>query len=401
MAIRLLLIIIAPLIWVLGTSGCIRRPEVLPPEKRVSFLPVKVPHTLVRKLSFTDNGSRESLELAITRSIEYYSRLPEGRIMEIAGLEFSAGSYKRALTSFLEMLREGDIGTENILRVFDLYTYCSREEEFCGRMLITGYYEPIIEGSYKKDETYRFPVYPQPDDLLRVNLPEFGITCSNRPVLFGRAFNGKLVPYFTRKEIDEGALRKLTPLFWARDPVELFFLHIQGSGVVAFPDGSSRRVGYAASNGRPYRSIGKYMIEKGYIPEEGMSMQAIRDFLLQNRDIMWEILWHNESYVFFRWVEEGPQGSLGVVLTPERSVASDRRFYPAGILSYLSTVVPRRNGTAVSFNKWVLHQDTGGAIKGPFRLDLFFGTGSEAGNLAGKMKHQGTLFFLLPRNAHM
>lgn len=397
MAIRLFLGIIVTVAWILGTSGCVKKPEVPPPERKITPVPVKINPSLAERLTLTDDGSRESLELAVLKSIEYYSRLPEERILEMSGLKFSVGSYKKALNAFLDILRSEKAKPEDLYRIFDLYTYCNPSEQSCGRTLVTGYYEPLIEGSYRKDGNYRYPVYPPPQDLVRVNLNEFGITCSSRPVLFGRVLEGKLIPYFTRREIDEGALKGVTPLFWVKDPVELFFLHIQGSGVVVFPDGSKRRVGYGASNGRPYRSIGKYMIEKGYIPEEKLSMEAIRDFLKQNQNLVWEILWQNESYVFFRWVDQGPQGSLGVVLTPERSIASDRSYYSAGILSYLSTVIPQEGGKVTALNRWVLHQDTGGAIKGPFRLDLFFGTGEEAGKRAGSMKYYGTLFFLLPK----
>lgn len=396
----------AVVLFIGGIWGCVKKPGVpppppSPPAKKAPTL-VQISHSVAEKLLLIDDGTLQSLEEAVKKSIEYMERLPEEQSLNIPGVGVKIGEYKKGLYIFLECLQKNSLDTENILRIFDLYMYSpyidSPSNNHSGRALVTGYYEPIIQGSLQKSGNYSYPVYPVPEDLLRVSLSDFGITCSERNILSGRIVRKKFIPYFSRQEIDEGALQDLHPLFWANDPVEVFFLHIQGSGVVTFPDGSMRRIGYAASNGRSYRSIGKYMIEKNYIPEGGMSMQAITAFLKKHPGLMREIFWHNESYVFFQWVESGPKGSLNVILTPERSVASDRRYYPAGALSYLSTLVPKANGGVKAFRRWVLHQDAGGAIKGPNRIDLFFGTGNEAGERAGRMKHHGTLILLLPKD---
>jgi len=193
-------------------------------------------------------------------------------------------------------------------------------------------------------------------------------------------------------------------LLWLRDPWERFVLHIQGSGQVRLPDGRMMRVGYAASNGRPYRAIGRYLLEQGFLGEKEISMERIREFLQSNPGRAEEFLNVNERYIFFRLLgdSEGPLGALGVPLTPGRSVATDLSLFPRGALAYLVSRCPEldESGKIIGWKtlrRFVLNQDAGGAIQGPGRVDLFFGSGDRAGRAAGEMKEEGKIYILLAK----
>ncbi|MGH8751323.1 MAG: murein transglycosylase A [Burkholderiales bacterium] len=262
--------------------------------------------------------------------------------------------------------------------------------------LITGYFEPLIHGSRKPSQRYRYPVYAVPDDLLVVDLGELYPELRNLR-LRGRVAGKKVVPYYSRAEIekDESAL-KGGELLWADDAVELFFLQIQGSGRVKLDSGETVRIGYAEQNGHPYRSIGRLLVERGELQLEKASMQGIRAWGTQHPQKLAALLNENPSYVFFRELPNnlsGPLGALGVPLTGGRSIAVDPRTIPLGTPVYLATTWPNTNKP---LNRLMLAQDTGGAIKGGVRADFFWGFGEEAANQAGKMKQSGKLWVLLP-----
>jgi len=210
------------------------------------------------------------------------------------------------------------------------------------------------------------------------------------------------MPYYSRGEIDEAELLKgqQLELAWVENPIDVFFMHIQGSGIVRLPDGSHLSLGYAAQNGRPYRSIGRLLIDEGKIPQEEMSMQRLRRYLSENPDQRNEIFRFNESYVFFRVLENGPLGSLDVPVTAGRTLATDGRLFPKGALAWIQTQIPVIDevGRLAGWRpiaRFVLNQDTGGAIRGLQRADLYFGTGDEPGALAGYMNRPGKIFFLM------
>lgn len=264
--------------------------------------------------------------------------------------------------------------------------------------LITGYYEPLLKGNWQPDATHRFPLYGVPDDLLIVDLAAL------YPELKGMRLRGKLegrkiVPYPSREMTDnQQNLLKGAEVLWVDNQVDLFFLHIQGSGRVQMTDGSMVSVGYADQNGHPYRSIGKVLIEKGVLDKEEVNLFTIKEWLQKNPEQVNEILWKNPSYVFFELRdsrEEFPRGSLNVVLTPGRSLAVDPSVIPLGAPVWLQTTLPDEEKS--SFNQLMLAQDTGGAIKGHIRADVFWGRGSKAERLAGLMKQQGQMFVLLPK----
>ncbi|MCF8042890.1 MAG: MltA domain-containing protein [Desulfarculaceae bacterium] len=269
-----------------------------------------------------------------------------------------------------------------------------------GEVLMTGYYEPVLKARRQAQGSFKYAVYAMPEDLVWIDLRQFGEQYPAKR-LVGQVKNHRVRPYPDREAIDykkviEG---KAEVLGYVSDPVEVFFLHIQGSGQLEFEDGARRRVGYASSNGQPYRSIGKMLLNKKLMEPGSMSMQGIKAFLEASPQYLRQVLSHNPSYVFFRPlpVIGGPLGCFGQPLTGGRSVATDRRLFPGLTLGYITGTMPATGGGSEPLARFVFNQDTGGAIRGPGRLDLFFGSGPQAGELAGRMKHKGKLYFFFPR----
>lgn len=264
--------------------------------------------------------------------------------------------------------------------------------------LVTGYYEPLLRGSRYATAKYRFPVYAAPEDLLVVDLSAVYPELKSLR-LRGRLQGNKVVPYFTRADIEAGsAPMRGKELVWVDDPVDLFFLQIQGSGRVKLENGEVIRIGYADQNGHPYRSIGKWLVDKGELTLDKASMQGIKDWGRRNPERLPELLNANPSYVFFRELPNtlsGPLGALGVPLTAERSIAIDPRGMPLGAPVWLATTRPN---SSEPLNRLMLAQDTGGAIRGNVRADFFWGFGDEAGRQAGAMKQRGRMWALLPRD---
>ena len=262
--------------------------------------------------------------------------------------------------------------------------------------LITGYYEPLLHGSRRQSARYRFPLYSVPPDLLTVDLGEL------YPELKGLRLRGRLdgrrvVPYYSRAQIDRGEPSPAAKvLYWVDDPVELFFLQVQGSGQIRLDTGERVRVGYGDQNGHPYRSIGRYLIDRGDLTIEQASMQGIKAWAQQNPDKLAAVLHHNASYVFFRELAAdlpGPLGALGVPVTAGRSLAVDPRFVPLGVPVYLATTWPNSNRP---LQRLMQAQDTGSAIRGAARGDYFWGFGEQAGVQAGRMQQRGRMWVLLP-----
>lgn len=266
--------------------------------------------------------------------------------------------------------------------------------------LFTGYYEPTLKGSRTFGGAFRIPLYGRPADLITVDLGLFRDTLKGQRIA-GRVENGTLKPYPDRAAIDGGALAgRGLELVWVDDPVEAFFLQVQGSGRVELDGGSVLRVGYAAQNGHAYTAIGRTLAERGALPKDELSMQSIRAWLAANPDQAYDIMRTNRAYVFFRELkEEGPVGAEGAVLTPGRSLAVDRQYLPLGAPVWLAATHPAPAAGAPdrSLRRLMVAQDTGGAIKGPVRGDVFWGPGRDAAEIAGRMKHQGRYWLLLPK----
>ncbi len=262
--------------------------------------------------------------------------------------------------------------------------------------LVTGYYEPLLRGSRERSKSFSHAIYGVPDDLLVVDLGELYPELKNFR-LRGRLDGRKVVPYWSRAELTPQAPALAgKALLWVADPIELFFLQVQGSGRVELPDGRRVRIGYADQNGHPYQSIGRWLVEKGELKLEQASMQGIQAWARANPRRLDELLNANPSFVFFRELPDnggGPIGALGVPLTPGRSIAVDPRAVPLGAPVFLATTLPL---SEQPLQRLVMAQDTGGAIKGAVRADFFWGFGAEAGARAGRMRQRGEMWVLLP-----
>ncbi len=262
--------------------------------------------------------------------------------------------------------------------------------------LITGYYEPVLYGSLTRDARFRYPLYRRPDNLVTVDLGALYPELQGKPIR-GRLDGNRVIPYYSRDQIsDSSAPLQGQELLWVDDPVALFMLQIQGSGLVRLTDGSMIAVGYADQNGYPYRAVGRSLVQMGALKPQDVTLQSIRAWLRDHPGQAEAVLNSNPSYVFFRLRDaslDGPLGSLQVPLTPERSVAVDPAYIPLGAPIWIDTTLP---GSTSPYRRLVMAQDTGGAIKGQVRADLFFGRGDAAEQLAGEMKQPGRLYVLLP-----
>lgn len=257
--------------------------------------------------------------------------------------------------------------------------------------LITGYYEPLLKGSRTKSQQYQYPIFKQPKDLIVVDLSSVYPELSKYR-LRGKIVGNKLVPYEDRANIKEDENKEV--ICYVDDKIDLFFLHIQGSGRVQLDSGEIINVGYANQNGRAYNSVGKLMIAQGLLKEYGGSMQGMKKWFEEYPQQADEILNHNESYVFFHESPKSATGSLGVPLVAQRNLAVDRNYIPLGLPVYIKTKNPL---TQEKISQLMVAADTGGAIKGKIRADFYWGFGEEAEETAGKMKELGKLFVLLPK----
>lgn len=270
--------------------------------------------------------------------------------------------------------------------------------------LFTGYFEMELKGSWLRTKTNTTPIYERPPELVDANLAEFSTGLKGKR-LSGKVVGGRFVPFDDRASIEAGALSgRGLELMWVDSAIDAFFLHVQGSGRVVMDDGTIVRIGYAAKNGHPYRSIGRELVKMGELSHERVSMQSIRAWLKDNPDRGAPLMASNPSFIFFRVVEgalkslgkeQGPIGAQGIPLTPGRSLAVDRRYIPLGIPIWLDTTDPLEPGKPL--RRLVITQDTGSAIQGPVRGDLFWGFGARAALQAGLMKQPGHYFLLLPR----
>jgi membrane-bound lytic murein transglycosylase A len=263
--------------------------------------------------------------------------------------------------------------------------------------LFTGYYEPELRVSRRRDGRFAVPIYARPPDLVMVELGLFRADWRGQRTA-GRVANGSLVPYASREQIVAGALAGRAPVIaWAEDPIDVFFMEIQGSGRLAFIDGGAIHVAYEAQNGHPYVAIGREFITRGILPREQVSMQSIRAWLAANPGPQAaEMMNRNPSYVFFRTLDgDGPVGAEGVALSPGRSLAVDRKFLPMSVPIWLDVDDPLDGSQRI--RRLMVAQDTGGAIRGPVRGDVFWGAGAEAAERAGRMRSTGLYWLLLPK----
>lgn len=395
-----LLLGILTALWMLLTACAhqpVRPPSPVPAESSLKPVSWKELGRIEDDLGF------EGFSEACKASLAYYRKIPSSTPFSFGGARTTAKEMADGMAGLLAVSEDSHLsGPDKARRIQkSCLLYKSSGSDGAGAVLFTGYYEPWLEGRRTRDERFKVPVHHRPEDMLTVDLSLFPVAKSQAK-LMGRAEGGQVVPYFSRAEIASGALDgKGLELLWLEDPVDLFFLQVQGSGRVTLEDGSQVRLQYDAQNGLPYRSLGKVLIERGVLPPDQVSMQAIRKYF-QDHPEQLALLGENPSYTFFRLETDGPYGSIGAALTPGRSVATDAKVFPKGAPALVRTRKPLLNQTGevtgwAPFTRFVFNQDTGGAITGPGRVDLFWGGGPSAEAAAGRMKEPGTLYFLLPQ----
>jgi len=345
---------------------------------------------------FSDNVDRDDLIRALKDQISYFARLKKPAQYALGGESISSETIRITLERFLYLLEEDNEKDLNqlIQTTFDLYQ--STGENGTGIVTFTGYYLPLLEGSLKAEGTYSYPLYRQPDDLIMKEVPSSGMRTAVRRE------NGREYPYYTRKQIDqEGVLAgKGYEIAYLKDPFDSYLLHVQGSGILLLPDGTKLHLHFGGSNYHPYRSLREEMLKDGILHPDNASMESIRSYFEQHPHKLQTYLNRNKRYTFFSIWGNTMIGSLGVPLTPGRSIAVDKQIFPAGALSYVITTIPSVNplykkGTTIPWSRFVLNQDEGGAIKGPHRVDIFWGTGTKAEYIAHHMKQPGKLYYLV------
>jgi membrane-bound lytic murein transglycosylase A len=354
-----------------------------------------------------DLKDKKGLQKAVSASLEYLEGRKDEEQIPWGNESVTIGTLEKTLKAFSKLLNQNlnqeDLQKE-IRRLFIVYRVTGDEKGKgpAGPVLVTGYFQPELAASLKADEEFSYPIYETPSDLIRIALHDFDSSLPHK-TLRGRISGQSLIPYYTRADIDNSKkLKCASVLAWLQSPVDGLMLHIQGSGILRFQDESRRYIHYASSNGHPYHSIGRWLIDKGLLCKDRADWPGIRAWAQENPEEFRKAYAANPRYIFFGWEKEGPIGTLGEVLTPMRSVALDHKIYPPGILCFLQVPMPVSrsiNGGAEIFQGFVCNQDTGSAIKGPHRLDLYCGESNEAGYVAGRLKAPGSLYLLLLRDA--
>ncbi|WP_161629958.1 murein transglycosylase A [Desulfogranum mediterraneum] len=349
---------------------------------------------------FSDDLDYEALIPALERSLTYLQRVPPASRYTLGERRCSPAELIASIRTLRRLVAarpKPEQLRRQLRRLFEVYQADGLSGSPKGTMLVTSYYQPHFAGSLEPSAEYAFPLYSLPNDLV---LRHGGGSDPSPGREIGRLEGGRFVPYWTRGEIEEQRLLFGQELVWLRSPLDAFILHIQGSGLITLRDGRVLGVHYALRNGRPYRSIGKLLVESGRMRLEEASMTTIRTYLTAHPQERDQVLHHNESFIFFKWsTSRGAVGSIGQELTPGRSIAADQRYFPPGAPAFLISRKPLLQGERVvgwdELRRFVTIQDSGSAIKGPGRVDLFWGSGAAAGNAAGRMKEDGALYILL------
>ncbi|MFQ5477674.1 MAG: murein transglycosylase A [Candidatus Binatia bacterium] len=369
---------------------------------RVTVEPApRTPYRVTSKLDIIgDDLDVEGLVKAARASLDYYAGAESGRRRFSLGYDtYKFPQLKRSVEHFLTILHETPRARLHQRIAEECRAYVPRKVS-----RFTAYYEPVLRGSKTPDERYRYPVYYKPDELTLVQLSRFFPEDERK--FHGKVKGGELVPYLSREEIDgSGLLReKGLELAWVDDPVDLYFLHIQGSGRLKLESGEILRVNFAASNGMSYVSVGRYMLDNHILGPSQGSSSAIKAYLSANPSSRNAILFKNPRYIFFREVQldpsQGPLGALGVPLVSGRSIATDQRYVPPGVLTYIMSDKPLLNEQGYvdgwqHFARFAFNHDAGAAIKGPSRADIYWGEGHEAGMAAGYMNRPGRMVVLM------
>ena len=369
------------------------------------LLPITPVPLILTRVAFTSlpgwqTGNAAVALAAFRRSCTGLLRLPPDKPMGGAGYAGTAGDWRSACKAI--STQPGEATARKWFELtFAPFAVSAKPDRTA---VFTGYYEPEIRASRTRHGNYATPIYGTPRDLITANLGVFRRDLAGIRVS-GHVVQQQFVPFPARAEIDSAGLGDAEVLLYANDPIGVFFLHIQGSGRARLDDGSMLRLAYAGQNGRPYTPIGRALIAKGDIDREHMSMQAIRIWLANHARNARALMESDESYVFFRELpigdpRLGSPGTEGVPLTPEASIAVDPAFHALGIPMYVVAQAPAddAHGQSFRFAHLCVAQDTGGAIKGGARADIFWGFGARAESIAGRMKSGGNLYVLLPNS---
>ncbi|MGY3803360.1 murein transglycosylase A [Pigmentibacter ruber] len=351
-------------------------------------------------VSFLEDQSKyKNLLLAIDSNLKWLNRKKNDSVFNYGNISFNTSDYICTTNYFLDELKEKNrLDVDLVKKYFEIYKVKNKENY---NVLYTGYYIPYAIASNEKTNKFNIPVYKTPSDLVSVHLEDFYPDLKGK-VIRGRINKNRLLPYWTREEIMEKKKlqNKDLEIAWVSNKTDLFFIEIQGSGLLTFSDGSKKYIHYAQQNGREYKPIGSLLVKEGALTKENVSMQAIKKWLKENPKEEQRILNFNKSYVFFNLENDGPFGNINVKLISERSIAADQRYFPAGSLMLLDFPYPESTSGKDNTNKFsqlAFVHDTGGAIKGPSRIDVFWGEGELAGEIAGKTKQNGEIYLLAPK----
>tara|TARA_B100000925_G_scaffold291543_1_gene280002 strand:- start:1529 stop:2755 length:1227 start_codon:yes stop_codon:yes gene_type:complete len=363
------------------------------------------------KNDFVDQESTSSFNLALNNTIKSLKKSNK-KNLKLGKMTVSKSLYIKSLQAMKSCSGSKDGLIQFIKNNFDPYTVYGKER--WGEILMTGYYEPVLKGSKKRTKKYSTAILSPPKNLVEIKLNQFmsedyGLDfipkkSMSAQVTVNDIGQKQITPLPSREEIDfKGALRNKRLEIAYADPIDTFFLHIQGSGIVELSSGEEIRLGYAAQNGRKYEAIGKFMKDK--IKPEDMSMQKIEEVLRkEGKKYTRNIFSKNPSYVFFKKLNGRSKTTIGADVTDLRTIAVDDRYFPLGLLAHISYPLPgippeKLTKSSPRSEHFVFAQDTGGAIKGPGRADLFWGRGKKAKMKAGKMRHPANLYFFLPKES--
>ncbi len=378
-------------------------PPVPPPPAVWTAENALLPATVVPELR--DDEAAQTLLDAIDLSLAKFAAMDNAAILRFGAEAVPVARVVAGMQDFRAKLAVTGLNEDFFNYLRENYVFYASA---AAQVTFTGYYEPLLRGSRRESPRFPYPLYGRPGDLVTVDLPQFYFYKDqpNMAQIKGRVEGNRLVPYYSREQIDfRSQLRgRNLEIVWIDSLVDIFFLHIQGSGIVELEDGSRIYVGYADQNGLPFRSLGKYLLDMQLIERGQLSLQGMKAFLKEHPEAIPAALTANPSYIFFQISEQSATGTFGTRLTPWRSIASDPRLFPLGALAWIECEKPvfdanKRITGWERFGRFVLNQDTGGAIRGADRVDLFTGSGERSELVAGGMKQKGSLFFLLKKQA--
>jgi len=386
-------ILLSVLLLIVALTCCCRTPtketkipydRPLPPGQyalRKITNPLEIPDFTVACLNLTD------LREAIDNSRSYLNKPSSQKFFPVSGI--THGKVVESLDAFAELLDSGLRGpqlNQAIREKFDVYISIGCDD--IGTVLFTGYYTPIFNGSLTRTGQFEYPLYKQPDDLVKGPTGE----------ILGRKMpDGAITPYPPRAVIENSGMLRGSEIAWLSDPFEAYIAHVQGSAKLQLPDGKLTTVGYAANNGYEYESVAQALVRDGRIPGDKISLSTMIDYFKRYKDQVQMYVRRNPRFVFFRKEGGPPLGCLNEPVTTLRSIATDKTIFPRASLTFISTTLPQAMGPTVAnqlYSGFTLDQDAGGAIRAPGRCDVYMGVGDMAGKLAGQMYQEGKLYYL-------